>query len=111
MKAIRRILGFGYTRTTGGIIMPKLFKTDIASDADLTVYVTDIRSEADLVVYETTSEWEATEAAVWCYTDIRTDADKVVHFADGAWNAQLVIFKTDVKSDAGWQNSGKSDLI
>lgn len=91
--------------------MPKIFKTDIASDADLTVYVTDIRSEADLVIYETTSEWEATEPAVWCTIDVRTAADKVVHFADGAWNAQLIVFKTDVKSDAGWQNSDKSGLL
>ena len=32
--------------------MPKLFKTDVASAANLKVFVTDIRSEADLVIYE-----------------------------------------------------------
>jgi hypothetical protein len=31
--------------------MPKLFKTDISSEADLKVFVTDIRTEADLIVY------------------------------------------------------------
>lgn len=91
--------------------MPKLFKTDIASDAQLKVFVTDIRSEADLVVYETTDQWEATEPQIWCYTDIRSEADKVVFFADGQWDADLTIFLTDVKSDAEWLNSAKSDLL
>lgn len=91
--------------------MPKLFRTDIASEADLKVFVTDIRSEADLVVYETTSQWEATEPQIWCYTDIRGEADKVVHFSDAQWDADLIIFKTDIQSDAGWLNSAKSGLL
>ena len=45
--------------------MTRLYKTDIASEADLKVFVTDIRSEADLVVYETSSSWEATESHLW----------------------------------------------
>ena len=57
--------------------MPKLYRTDIESDADLKVFVTDIRSEAQLIVFETTSAWEATEGPIWCYTDIRSEADKV----------------------------------
>jgi Tol biopolymer transport system component len=91
--------------------MPKLFKTDIAAEANLKVFVTDIRSEADLVVFETTSQWDATSAQVWCYTDIQSDADKIVFFADSQWDADIIIYKTDIQSDAGWQNSGKSDLL
>ena len=91
--------------------MPKLFKTDIASDADLKVFVTDVRSEADVVVYETSDAWAATESTVWCYTDIRTEADKVVHFTSDKWDADLVIFKTDIQSDAEWLNSGKAGIL
>jgi len=91
--------------------MPKLFRTDIASDAEVKVFVTEIRSEADLVVYLTQSQWEATEGPIWCYTDIRSDADKLVYFADGAWDADLTVFFTDVQSDACWQDAGKSGLI
>jgi len=75
------------------------------------VFVTDIRSEADLIVYETTSQWEATEGPVWCYTDIRSEADKIVHFTDAQWDADLTVYKTDIQSDAGWVNSAKSDMV
>jgi hypothetical protein len=91
--------------------VPSLFKTDIASEADLKVFVTDIRSEADLVVYETTDAWAATESPVWCYTNIQSEAEKVVFFTDGQWDADLVIYRTDVQSDAGWQDAGKSGLL
>ncbi len=91
--------------------MPVLFKTDIASDADLKVHVTDIRTEAALVIYETTDRWAATEKPIWCYTDIRSEADKVVYFTDSAWEADLVVFKTDVQSDAGWVDSSKEGLL
>lgn len=91
--------------------MPILFKTDIASDADLKVYVTDIRSDADLVVYETTSQWEASGSPVWYYTSIRADAAKTVYFTSSKWEAELIIFRTSVQSDAAWINSSKSHLL
>jgi len=91
--------------------MPKLYKTDIESDADLKIHVTDIRSEAHLIVFETQSAWEATAPQIWCYSQIRSDADKVVFFTDGAWNADIVVFITDVQSDACWQDSSKEGLL
>lgn len=91
--------------------MPVLYRTDIASEADLRVFVTDIRSEADLVVFETTSNWEATEPAVWAYTDIRGEADRVVHFTGDRWDADLSIYRTDIQSDAGWNDTAKSSLL
>jgi hypothetical protein len=91
--------------------MPKLFKTDIASEANVKVYVTHIRSEADLIVYETTDMWAATEGPIWCYADIRSEADKVVFFADAQWDADLVIFKTDIQSDAAWVNTARMDRL
>ncbi len=91
--------------------MPKLFKTDIASSADLKVFVTDIRSEADLVIFETTDMWAATESPIWCYTDIQGEADKTVCFVSSQWDADLVIYKTDVQSDAGWNNNDKAGLL
>jgi len=75
------------------------------------VFVTDIRSEADLIVYETTDQWAATEGSIWCYTDIQSEADKKVYFTDAQWDANLVIYKTDVQSDAGWVDSTKSGLL
>ena len=91
--------------------MPTLFKTDIASEAHVKVFVTDIRSEADLVVYETTDQWAATESTIWCYTDIQSEADKVAYFTTDQWDADVVIFKTDIQSDAEVVNSGKADLL
>ena len=91
--------------------MPILFKTDIASDADLKVYVTDIRSDADLAIYETTSQWEVSSSVVWYYSSIRSEAKKAVYFASSKWDADLIIFRTQVQSDAAWINSGKSHLI
>lgn len=91
--------------------MPKLFRTDIASEAELKVFVTDIRSEADLIIYETTSQWEATESPVWCYVDIQSEADKVVYFTGSQWEADLTVFRTDIQSDAGWSNSAKAGLL
>jgi hypothetical protein len=91
--------------------MPKLYVTDVASDADLKVFVADVRGEADLVIYETTDAWAATESPIWCYTDIRGEADKVIYFAGGQWDADLIVFKTDVQPDAGWVDSAKSHLL
>ena len=91
--------------------MPILCKTDIASEADFKVYITEIRSEADLIVFETTNVWDAVLPHVWCYTINRSEADKLVSFTDGQWNADIVVFLTEIQSDGGWVNSGKSGLI
>ena len=91
--------------------MPKLFKTDVASDADVKVFVCDIRSDADLVVFDTSSAWEASQSGIWFYTDIRGEADKTVFFTSSQWEADLIVFKTDIQSEAGWQNSAKSHLL
>ncbi len=91
--------------------MPKLFKTDSASAANVKVFVTDIRSEADLVMYESTDQWAATESQVWCYTDIQSEADKTVYFTTSRWEADLIVYKTDVQSDAGWVNGEKATLL
>jgi hypothetical protein len=91
--------------------MPKLYRTDIASTADIKVFVTEIRSEADLVIYETTDVWAASESPIWCYTDIQTDADKSICFVDSVFDADLVVYKTDIQADAGWLNSGKQDRL
>ncbi|MBN1316573.1 MAG: hypothetical protein JXA42_13940 [Anaerolineales bacterium] len=91
--------------------MPILFKTDIASEADLKVFVAGIRSEADLVVYETTDRWMATDDAIWCYTNIQGEADKIVYFVSAQWEADLIVFKTDIQSDAGWADSAKAGLL
>jgi hypothetical protein len=64
-----------------------------------------------LVVYETASPWEATEPGIWCYVDVRGDADRVVCFTEGGFDADLVVFRTDVQSDAGWLNSDHSGLL
>ncbi len=91
--------------------MPLLYKTDIVSDADVKVFVTDIRSEADLIAYKTSDAWAATESQIWCYTDIRSEANKAVCFVDMAFEADIVVFITDIQSDACWVNSGKSGLL
>lgn len=91
--------------------MPKLFRTDIASEANFKVFVTEIRSEADLVIYETGSPWEATESPIWCYVDIQSEADKVVYFTSSQWEADLTVFKTDIQSEVGWADSSKAGLL
>ena len=91
--------------------MPRLFRTDVSSLADLKVYVTDVRTDAHLIVHETTDAWAATDAPIWCYTDIQSEADKSIYFVDSRFDADLVIFRTDIRSDAGWVDSAKSDLL
>jgi hypothetical protein len=91
--------------------MPKLFKTDVASDADLRVAVADVRSEADLIVFETVDAWAATEPGIWTYTDVRSEADKVICFVDAPWDADLVIFRTEIQPEAGWQSGRKAGLF
>lgn len=91
--------------------MAILFKTDIASDADLKVFVTSIRFEADVIICETPNRWAAGKSCVWYYTDIQSEAEKIVYFTENQWDADLVVFKTDVLSDAGWVASAKSDLL
>ncbi|HNW58678.1 MAG TPA: DUF6150 family protein [bacterium] len=91
--------------------MPLLYKTDIAADADLKICFTSIRAEADLIVYESISAWEATEPQIWCYTDIRSEANRVVFITDSPFEADLLVLRTDVQSDAGWQNSVKAGLL
>ena len=93
------------------MIVPVLCKTDIESEADFKVYITDIRSEADLIVYETANIWDAILPHVWCYTNNRSEADKLVSFTEMRWNADIVVFLTEIQSDGGWVNSGKSGLI
>lgn len=91
--------------------MPKLFVTDIASEAQLKVHVTDIRSEAHAVIFETTDHWDAADPLVWCYTDIASEADRIAYFTDSAFDADLVVFKTDVRSDVQWNDGSKSGLL
>ena len=91
--------------------MPKLFKTDVLSEAELRVYVTDIRPDAHLVIFETTDAWAATDQPIWCYTEIRGEADKVVYFTNSQGEADLVVFKTDIQPEAGWLDSTKSHLL
>jgi hypothetical protein len=85
-----------------------MYKTDIASEANVKVFVTDVCSEADLVVHETTDTWAATPSHIWCYTDIQGEAEKLVYFTDSAFDADLVVYKTDIQSDAGWLNPAKA---
>jgi hypothetical protein len=91
--------------------MPKLFKTDIESEANLKVFVTDIRSDSDAVIHETENAWDAGVPLVWCYTDIPSEADRIVYFADSQWNADIVVFKTDIASDVEWINDGKAGVL
>ncbi len=93
------------------IIIPVFCKTDIENEADIKVYISEIRSEADIIVYETSNVWDAVLPHVWCYTNKRSEADKLVSFTDMRWNADIVIFLTEIQSDGGWINSGKSGLI
>ena len=91
--------------------MPIIYCTDIASEADLQVYRAMVRSEAALVVFETQNRWDATTAPIWAYTDIASDADHVVFICDNPWDAHLIIYGTDIRSDAGWQNADKQHLL
>jgi hypothetical protein len=95
----------------GGHPMPKLYRTDVMSEADLKIYVTDVRLDADLVVHETSDPWAATESGIWYYTDIRSDAEKIVFFTDIRGEADLIVHKTDSQWDTGWQNSEKAGKL
>ncbi len=36
---------------------------------------------------------------------------KIVYFTGSAFEADLVIYKTDIQSGAGWLNHGKADRL
>jgi hypothetical protein len=110
MLASRERSGSG-TITLRKMLMPKIFRTDVASEADLKVYVTDVRSEADLIIFETSDEWAASEAFIWTYTQTKSEADKVVFLTDLQWEADLVIYRTEVQPDAGWVSVTKAYLL
>jgi len=58
--------------------MPRLYRTDTPSGADLRIYVTDVRTDADLVCFVTESRWEADRATMWFYTDISASPEMSV---------------------------------
>lgn len=91
--------------------MPKLFKVDVPSEADLRVFVADIRTEAHLVIFETADPWAASQPGLWCYVDVRGEADRTVCLVGSAWEADLVVYRTDVPSDSGWLDSSKAGLL
>lgn len=91
--------------------MPLLYRTGIASEADLKVYISDSRSEADLIVFESFDAWAAVEPWIWVYTDVEAEADRTVYFTDFVWEADLVVYKTNVQPDAGWVDEAKPDLL
>jgi hypothetical protein len=91
--------------------MPKIFRTSVASEADLKVYVTRLRFEADLIVFESPDARAAEAPAVWTYVDVEAQADRVVYFTERRWEADLVICKTDVLSYAGWVDESKASLL
>lgn len=100
------------TLSKGRIVeMPRLFRTDIAADADIRVFVTDVRSDADLVCFVTTDAWEAGKSTVWFYADIAGDAEKAVCFVENRFDADLVVFFTDVQPDGEWLVPEKSGLL
>jgi hypothetical protein len=93
------------------IAMTILYKTDISSEANLKVFITDIQSEADIIVFESQDRWAATEPQVWFTTDISSEAEKIVFYTSSKWEADLVAYRTDIQSEAGWQNSAKAGLL
>ena len=91
--------------------MPRLFKINIASEADVRVYVTDDRAEADLIIYETTDEWAATESPIWYYTDVLGRAERTIYFTNARWEADLIVSKTNIQGEAGWVDRTKEDIL
>jgi hypothetical protein len=91
--------------------MPLLYRTSLASEADLKVYVADSRSEADLIVFESFDAWAAAEPWIWVYTGIEAEAHKIVYFTEFPWEADLTIYKTEVQPDAGWVTATKTGLL
>ena len=83
--------------------MPRLFKLDIASEADVRVYVTDDRADADLIIYETADEWAATESPIWYYTDVLGRAERTIYFTNSRWEADLIVSYLPVGSDQATQ--------
>ena len=88
--------------------MPKLFATDIPAEAQLKYCVTGIRSDAHAVIHQTTDQWAATDPLVWFWTDIRSEADKLACKVDSAFDADIVVYFTDIASDAEWLDGSKS---
>ncbi len=91
--------------------MPRMYRTDAPSDADVRVYFVSSVHEADVVVFETDDQWDADQDYVWFYTGVRSDADKVVYVADSPWAAELLVYRADFRYEVEWRDPGKAHLL
>jgi hypothetical protein len=75
---------------------------------DYKVFVTKDRYQADLWVWKTESRYQATNIEQnWFETKSRYEADFTVKFVDSRYKADLIIFYTKNKNEAGWKRKHK----
>ncbi len=85
-----------------------LFFVTTTQNHDYKVFVTKDRYQADLWVWKTEGRYQATNVEQnWFETSSRYDADFTVKFVDSRYKADLIIFYTKNKNEAGWKKKHK----
>ena len=89
-----------------------VFKTTFPEDANVKVFVTQYKRDADLVVFKTPFIHNADgNNGSWYFTPYQGEANKRIIFLPSKDNADLTIFWTNKKEEAGWQNKKKKYLM
>lgn len=73
-------------------------------NCDYKVFVTKDKYQADLWVWKTENKYQSKNVEqVWFETDDRYEADFSVRFVDSRYKADLIIYYTKTKNEAGWK--------
>ena len=89
-----------------------VYKTSFKEDAQVKVYVTEYKMDADVVVYKTPFIHNADgNNGIWFFTPYQGEANKRILFVPSAVNADLIVYWTNVKEEAGWMNKKKKYLM
>lgn len=89
-----------------------VYKTQFVEDANVKVYVTQYKQEADVVVFKTPFIHNADgNSGCWYFTPYQGEANKRIFFMPSKDNSNLIIYWTNNKDEAGWQNKKKKYLM
>lgn len=78
----------------------------------ISVYISDYPDQADLHVFIVDNKKDALgNQGLWYFQDSQTYAQKKIYFVDDSKTADLIIYFTEEKSQAGWIRKTKQKLF
>ncbi len=83
-----------------------------ANQANVRVFLTTYAAEADVIVFKTPFAKNAGgNKGLWYFSTIDGEINKRIWFAPNKENADLLVFYTNNKDEAGWKNGKKRYLM